>query len=165
MKIARVDPIAVKVGRPTQSYKSFEAAITAATNHPLQSRAKADGKRFSGRQFVGGRASLTRWSLEFTGPLWIDIWAEADEVKWEVLESPMAFESIGEPIPLLWTSDLRSVTDPARLVADRVGADFWQFFVNDHGFFVYLRRKLILYFHTVRREDDESCILYVGEEV
>ena len=159
-----MDPIAVKFGPPVQSDDSAEAAIAAATNHPLQPRAKADAARFAGRRFVGGRASLTRCSLEFTGPLWVEIWNEADEVRWEVLESPTHFESNKEPNLLIWPSGQESTMNPVRLFDDRVGAAFWSFFVNESGFLVYMRQHEILSFHPIRRADDESCILYVGEE-
>ena len=154
----------VDIGRPIEGYSSAEAAIAAAKGHPQQQRARADGALLAGQSFVGGRWSYSRWCLEFTGSLWVDITCRNDEVDWRVTHEAPAFEASSEPFALRWPSGAESVIDPAKLFADRVGAEFWQFWVNEVGFYVYLRRKLILCFHAVRRVEDGSCIFSVSED-
>ncbi|MGF1633887.1 MAG: hypothetical protein ACFCVE_08575 [Phycisphaerae bacterium] len=156
--------IPVDIGRPIKGYSSAEAAIAAAKGHPRQEKAQADEELLAGQLFVGGRASFSRWCLEFTGSLWVDIIAQDDEVDWRVTHEAPVFEHLSEPYTLRWPSGADPVTDPARMFADRAGAPFWQLWVNELGFYVYLRRKLILCFHPVRRVDDGSCVLSVFED-
>ena len=136
----------------------------AAKRHPQQERARADGALLSGQSFVGGYASYSRWSLEFTGSLWVDITARDHEVEWRVTHEPPVFVHSSEPYALRWPSGDESVIDPTKLFADRVNAPFWQLWVNECGFFVYLRRKLILCFHAERHGEDGTSILYVCED-
>ncbi|MEZ6143023.1 MAG: hypothetical protein R3B84_20860 [Zavarzinella sp.] len=157
----------VDIGRPIEGYSSFNAAIASAKAHPRQGKARADGEMLASQSFVGGRASYSRWCLEFTGSLWIDIVAQNDEVEWRVTREGPVFEYLSEPYALRWPSGAESVTNPARIFADRVGAPFWQLWVNEIGFYVYVRRKLILCFHPVRRVDsidNGSCVLSVFED-
>lgn len=154
----------VDIGRPIEGYLSFDAAIAAAKWHPRQEKARADGEMLAGQSFVGGRASFSRWSLEFTGLMWVDIVAQNDEVEWRVTREAPEFEYLPEPYALRWPSGAEPVTDPTRMFADRVGAPFWQLWVNEVGFYVYVRRKPILCFHPVRRVDDGRWVLSVFED-
>jgi hypothetical protein len=154
----------VEIRRPVEAYSSAGAAIAAAKGHPQQRKARADGTMLAGQSFVGGRASYSRWFLEFTGSLWVDIAARDDQVEWRVTHEPPVFEHSSEPYALRWPSGDNSATDPAKLFADRVGAPFWQLWVNEGGFYVYLRRKLILCFHAVRRVEDGASVLCVCED-
>ena len=154
----------VDIGRPIDGYSSAEAAIAAAQGHRQQQRARADGALLAGQSFVGGRCSYSRWCLEFSGSLWLDITCRNDEVDWRLGHEAPTFEDSSDPFALRWPSGAESVIDPAKLFANRVGAEFWQLWVNEVGFYVYLRRKLILRFHAVRRVDDGTCIHSVSED-
>jgi hypothetical protein len=154
----------VEIGRPIEGYSSFDAAIAAAKGHPKQRKARADGAVLAGHSFVGGRASYSRWCLEFTGASWLDIASRDDEVEWRVTHEPPTFQYVSEPYALRWRSGEESVIDPATIFAGRAGAPFWQLWVNDVGFYVYLRGKLILCFHSVRRIENGTCVLSVFED-
>jgi hypothetical protein len=154
----------VKIGRPLKGYSSIEAAIAAAKQHPRQHKARADGALLVGQSFVGGRAGFSRWSLEFTGSLWVDITSRDDEVDWRVTHKPPIFGHVTEPYALRWPSGQDELIDPAKLFASRVDARFWQLWVNEVGFYVYLNHKLILCFHSVRRAEDGTCVLAVYED-
>ena len=106
----------------------------------------------------------TRWCLEFTGSMWIDIISQDDEVKWQLTQESPAFEHDSNPYSLRWPSGETSLINPAKLFADRVGTRFWQLWVNDLGLYVYLHRKLILCFHSLRHVEDGSCVLSVFED-
>jgi hypothetical protein len=159
MNVLRVD-----IGRPINGYSSAAGAIAAAKGHPRQPKARADGTLLDGQNFVTGRASYSRWCLEFTGPWYVDIECHEDEVEWSVTRNPPVFEGLSEAYALRWPSGHESTIDPTALFASRAGAEFWQLWVNEAGIYVYLRRKPILCFHAVRSVDDRSCILAVCDD-
>jgi hypothetical protein len=154
----------VDTGRPIKGYSSAAEAIASAKGNPRQPRAREDGKLLAGQSFVGGRASYSRWCLEFTGSWHVDIECRDDEVEWNVTQNAPVFEDLSEAYGLRWPSGIESTIDPSALFASRAGAEFWQLWVNEAGFYVYLRRKLILCFHAVRNVDDRSCVLAVCED-
>jgi hypothetical protein len=154
----------VDIAGPVEGHSSSEAAIAAAKAHPQQWKTREYGALLAGQTFVGGRASFTRWCLEFTGSFWIDIRIQNDEVHWQLTRDPPAFQQVSAPYALRWPSGDECVTDPVNILATRVGAPFWQLWADDAGFYVYLHQKLILCFHSVRRIDDGTCILSVFED-
>ena len=156
--------VPVDVRRRIKGYPSALAALAAAKAHPLQGKARSDGAMLAGQSFLEGRASSSRWCIAFTGSLWLDVEAADDAVAWRVTREPPVFEAQSEPYTLRWPSGRDSVIDPAKLSSDRVGASFWQLWVNEGGFYVYLRHKLILCFHAVRRTDNNECTLAVHED-
>lgn len=151
-------------GRPITGYSSAAEAIAAAKGNPRQPKAQADGALLAGQLFLAGRASYSQWCLEFTGPWYVDITCRNYDVQWRVTKEPPSFEDLSETYALRWPSGIESKIDPSALFANRAGAEFWQLWVNEAGFYVYLRQKLILNFHTVRRVDDGSCVLAVCED-
>jgi hypothetical protein len=153
----------IDAGRPIKGYSSAAEAIAAAKGNPRQPKAREDGKLLAGQTFVGGRATYSRWCLEFTGSWYVDIECHG-EVEWSVTQKRPDFVGLSETYALRWPSGTESTIDPSALFASRAGADFWQLWVNEGGFYVYLRRKLILCFHAVRSVDDRSCILAVCED-
>jgi hypothetical protein len=162
--LTAMNVLQVDNGRPIKGYSSFAGAIAAANGHPRQPNARADGTLLQHQTFVTGRASYSRWRLEFTGSWYVDVECRDDEVEWKVTQTPTAFEDLTEAYVLRWPSGIESTIDPSALFANRAGAEFWQLWVNEAGLHVYLRRKLILCFHAVRRVDDRSCILAVCED-
>jgi hypothetical protein len=159
MKVLQVD-----IGRPIKGYSSAAEAIAAAKGNPRQPKAQEDGKLLAGQTFVGGRATYSRWCLEFTGSWYVDIECRNDIVEWSVTQNPPVFEDLSKAYALRWPSGAESRIDPPALFASRAGAEFWQLWVNEAGFHFYLRRKLILVFHAVRSVVDRSCILAVCED-
>jgi hypothetical protein len=141
-----------------------EAAIAAAKADPLQPKAREDATAFAGRTFVDGWHAADEWVLEFSGGVWLRVFIENARVAWAVARVRPDGNVITGPVVLEWPSGRTSRIDPASLVASRRGADFWQFWVNDMGFHVYLRRKLILCFSPVRRRDTGQIILHVWED-
>lgn len=154
----------VDFGLPIKGYSSPEAAIAAAKQHPMQQQARSDGMRLAGQRCVSGRCGQARWCLEFTGPLWLDIACRNGGVEWSAVEHAPAVDSIPGSISFRWPSGAMSVVDPERLFADRAGAEFWQLWVNEIGFYVYLRRHRILWFRAVQRIDADDEVLYVCED-
>jgi hypothetical protein len=159
MKILQVD-----IGRPIKGHSSIAEAIAAAKGHPRQSTAQTESKLLEAQTFVSGRASYARWSLEFTGPWYVDIESREDQVHWSVMQNPPPFEGLSEAYALRWPSGRESTIDPSALFASRADAEFRQLFVNEAGLYIYLRRKPILCFHAVRSVDDRSCVLAVCED-
>src|SRR5262249_13601927 len=131
---------------------------------PRQPKARTDGELLDGRTFVAGRASYSRWCLEFTGGGYIDIVCRDDEVGWSVTQEAPVFDDSSEADALRWPSGAERTIDPAELFASRVRAEFRQLWVNEAGFCVYLDRKPILCFHVVRSVEDRACILAVCED-
>src|SRR4051812_35619918 len=125
----------VEIGRPIEGYSSAAGAIAAAKGHLQQSKARADGELLEGQTFVGGRASYSRWCLEFTGPWYVDIISHNDQVEWRVTQEPPSFDSLSETYALRWPSHVESTINPAALFANRAGAEFWQLWVNEGGFY------------------------------
>jgi hypothetical protein len=154
----------VAIGRSIEGYPTRKAAIAAAKSHPHQQKTRADSALLVDRFFVGGHCSHSHWCLEFTGSLWLNITCWNDEVRWEVTHEPPAFASSVEQFRLRWPSGEEILIDPETLLADRVGAEFWQLWVNELGLLVYLRGKRILWFDTVRHVEDGTCILLVSED-
>jgi hypothetical protein len=156
--------IAVDVGPPIKGYSSAAAAIAGAKGHPRQIKAKQDAQPFFGRRFVAVRCSLTEWSVEFTDSLWVEVFCEGDEVEWRVSQSPKTFTHIEQAYTYVWPSGNRGVIDPAQIVADRSGAGFKRFWVNESGFYIYLLHRPLLAFHPLQRRGQDDCVLWVGNE-
>src|SRR4051794_33057507 len=156
--------LSVEIARAINGYPTAAAAIAATKADSRQPNARSDGAQFAGHTFVGGRWSYARWCLEFSGPLWVDITCRDDEVDWRVVHDLPEFEPLAGQLAMRWPSGEESVIDPQKLFAERVGAEFWQFWVNESGFYVYLRRKLILCFHAVRDVQSGQCVLAVAED-
>jgi hypothetical protein len=81
---------------PIKGYSSAAGAIAAAKVHPRQPNARADGTLLQHQTFVTGRASYSRWCLEFTGSWYVDVECRDDEVEWNVTQTPPAFEDLSE---------------------------------------------------------------------
>ncbi|HZN67107.1 MAG TPA: hypothetical protein VFB66_17590 [Tepidisphaeraceae bacterium] len=145
-------------------YDTAEEAIAAAKAHPLQSKARADGARFAGRGFVDAWRDDGQWVLEFSNGLWLRVFNDGRHVLWAVEESRPDVTAVEGPQILVWPSGAVSRTDAAVVARDRRGAEFWQFFVTELGFHVYLRRKLILCFSPVCRRDTGEPLLHVWED-
>jgi hypothetical protein len=158
------EPIFVESMWDSSGYDTPEAAIGAAKRHPLQARARQDAASFAGRQFADAWSDVEQWVLEFSGPLWLRVFPRAHEVHWTVEHTRPQVTAVPGPIGLQWVSGARSCSDPALLAAGRRGAEFWQFWLNDMGFHVYLRGKLILCFSVVKRLDTGRQILWVWED-
>ena len=154
----------VEPGRFIEGYSSFIEAINAAIAHPEQRKAAATGKLLDGPKLVGGWGNPSHWCLEFEGSLWVEIAAQGDRVDWHVVHEAPAGARPTESYALQWSTGMESMIDPAKLVTARIGAQFWRFWVNEFGLWVYLRRKLTLNFLAVRSIDDGSSLLSVHEE-
>ena len=155
--------IPVELTDDNPGYDSFEAAVAAAKNDPLQPKARRDAAAFSGRIFVDAWGDAHQWVLEFSGGLWLRVYIEGTRVAWAV-EHARPQGAAAAPVVLEWPSGHTSRADPASLAVDRRGAAFWQFWVNDMGFHVYLRQRLILCFSPARRRDTGEMILHVWED-
>src|SRR4051812_2589814 len=82
--IPRVIVIPVESVAEIPGYAAPEAAIAAAKGHALQPKARQDATRFTGQQFVDAWWDLGQWVLEFSGPLWLRVFAAGDFVNWAV---------------------------------------------------------------------------------
>ena len=146
------------------SYQTAEEAIAAAKGHALQPKARQEAAEFAGRRFVDAWRDSRQWVLEFSGPLWLRVFASGTRVSWAVEWSRPNGAAVTGPVLLEWASGARSCSDPGSVAAGRRGAEFWQFWVNDMGFHVYLRHQRILCFSPVRRRDTGEPILHVWED-
>ena len=151
--------------RAHPGYETAEAAIAAAAAHPLQPAAREAASHFSGRELVDGWPGLDQWVLEFSGPLWLRVFADRGGVGWSVERERPELPAAAGPVVFEWTSGARSEVDAAQLIAIRRGAMFCQFWADETGFYVYFRRRLILSFSAVRRRDTGEPLLHVWEEV
>lgn len=149
---------------PFASYDTFEGAIAGAKRHPKQAKAMRDGDLLAGHHFVNARCNLRQWVLEFSGSIWLRVFAESEDVDWQVTDELPVIDAVAEPIVFEWQNGEKSTVDCRELAAQRRWADFWQLWVNETGLFVYLRRKLILCFHTVKRRDTGEMLLFVCED-
>jgi len=156
--------IPVELAFEGEGYDTAEAAIAAAKRNPSQPKARQDAAAFSGRTFVDAWGDAGQWVLEFSGGLWLRVFVDGTRVAWAVERVELEKTTVAGPIVLEWPSGNTSCADPAVLAADRRGAEFWQFWVNDMGFHVCLRRKLILCFSPARRRDTGQIILWVWED-
>lgn len=165
--------IPIEHARELRGYDSPGAAIRAADRHARQAEARRLGTLLDGRRLVDAWCGLRTWVLEFTGPVRLRIRAlddapdktdPSDLVAWEVVdERPDAAPADG-PIELDWGDGPASVVDVAALARPRIDAEFRQLYVNQAGFYVYLRGHRYLWFSAVRRTDTGEIILYAGEE-
>ena len=159
--------IPVEFAFEIKGYDTAGAAIAAAQNNPSQPRARQDAAAFAGRTFLDAWGDDREWVLEFSGDLWLRVSVDDDgtRVAWAVERvEPVKRAAEGRATVLEWPGGTTSRADPAKLAADRRGAAFWQFWVNDMGFHVYLRRKLILCFSPARRRDMGEMVLWVWED-
>ena len=159
--------IPVKSADEYEGYDSPEAAITAAKKNSAQ-KSKRDEMAFAGHTFVDlWRTADHHWFLEFSGGLWLRVFADRTVfggVGWAVETGRPAAWPVSGPVVLQWAADRVSSVDAAALAAKRRGAPFWQFWLNDMGFHVYLRGQLILCFSPARRLDTGEMILHVWED-
>ena len=156
--------IPVELVDESEGYDTPEAAIAAAKADPLQPKAQRDATAFAGRTFAGAWRDDGQWVLEFSGGLWLRVFVQGTRVAWAVEHVRPQGVPVAGAVVLEWPSGNTSQVDPALLAADRRGAEFWQFWVNDMGFHVYLRGKLILCFSPARRRDTGEVILFVWED-
>jgi hypothetical protein len=145
--------IPVELPSDTSGYDTPEAAIAAAWNHPSQPKARHDAAAFSGRTFVDAWGDATEWVLEFSGGLWLRVFVDGTRVAWSVEHVKPQRIPGAAPIVVEWPSGNTSRADPAALAADRRGSGFGRFWVNEIGFHVYFRGKLMLCFSPARRRD------------
>jgi hypothetical protein len=145
-------------------YSTPEGAIAAAKGHALQPKARRDAACFTGRQFLDAWSDLGQWVIEFSGPLWLRVFPAGNFINWAVEDAKPDVVAVAGPAVLEWKSGARQRVDPVSLALQRRGAEFWQFWVNDAGFHVYLRGRLILCFTPVRRRDTGEPLLHVWED-
>jgi hypothetical protein len=156
--------IPVELADWSAGYTTPEAAIAAAKNHPQQAKARRDAKACSGRTFIDARGDAQHWVIEFSGDVWLRVWVDGASVDWAVERQRPPRTAAAEPLVLQWPSGATSRTDPATLSRPRRGAEFWQFWVNDMGFHLYLHGQRILCFSLARRRDSGDPILWVWED-
>lgn len=158
-----MDPIRVLLGPDPTSYDTATKAIEAVKRSPRQPRAKSDGLLLAGRKFLGGRWSLSHWSLAFSGGVWLDLVASNYEVTWEVRYSRPAFERQSEPYFILWPSSEVTQLSPDDLFADRIEAEFWQLYVIDRGLGIYFRRRKSLHLQAIANADNGESLFCAYE--
>ncbi|REK17693.1 MAG: hypothetical protein DWQ42_21860 [Planctomycetota bacterium] len=163
-------PIPVDVFPIQKTYGSFGDAIEGANKHPRQKQAKRDSERLSDTSFVDARWSDRDFVLQFSNGMHLHVYVQAPDVLWQLSEAPPDVDTphgVGStPSILRWGGDIGDLMmDCSSLIEKRRGAHFWQLFVNETGFFVYLHSQLILSFTALRRTDSNRCILHVCEEV
>jgi hypothetical protein len=156
--------IPVELAFEHKGYATPDAAIAAAKNDPAQPTARHDGLLFSGRTFVDAWGGAGEWVLEFSGNLWLRVFIDGVRVAWAVERVKPPRSAVDGPIIMEWPDGGTSCLDVEALAADRRGATFWHFWVNEGGFHVYLRRKPILCFSAARRRDTGQIILWVWED-
>ena len=156
--------IPVELAFENDGFDTAEEAVAAAKNDPSQPSARRDAEAFAGRTFVDAWGDPTEWVLEFSGGLWLRVFIDGTRVAWAVERVKPDKRPVTEPPLFEWPRGNTSRADPAVLAADRRGAEFWQFWVNDMGFHVYLHRKLILCFSPARRRDTGHRVLWVWKD-
>jgi hypothetical protein len=154
----------IEAARPIKGYSKPDEAIAAGPRHPKNIKAQLDAIRLQGQTLVGVRWSASRWALEFTGALWLDIHCHDEQVEWDIVLQLPQFDEMNEPMNPRWPSGNEYIIDPATLIAPRIGAAFRGFFAADWGLNVYLQGRLYLSFHAMRRIDDGSSMLFIAEE-
>lgn len=167
----RIIPVTTYPLRKT--YKTAEAAIEGAKNHPLQPNARADASKLAGTMVVDAYWTDTDFVIRFSNEQLLHIWACLDEIRWEVSETPPMVKEgevrrVGsEPVVYRWRPGPGfgdQIHDWSTLTAKRRGAEFQRLFVNEGGLLVYVRGHLIWCFMVIRRTDCDQPILYVEEE-
>ncbi len=151
------------------TFKTHEEAIHGAQNHAMQPKARAHGATLEGSDFIDACWNDANFYLHFSNEMTLHVFVEHDYVDWCVrprleTEIPKNARLVGsEPSLLDWGKLGILPMDCSALIAKRRGATFWQLFVNEAGFWVYLRRQLILTFAPIYRTDTGSSLLYVYE--
>jgi hypothetical protein len=163
-------PIPVKGYPFERAFNSFDAAIQGATNHPLQGKAQDDTALLSGASLVDGYWTGSDLVLQFSNERWLHVFERDHRARGDVVDGAPDLGDVvqrvgASPIILDWGAAIGECRmDLSSLMAKRRGAEFQHLFVNECGFYVYMRQCLILAFHVVRRLDVEEDMLFVTEE-
>jgi hypothetical protein len=145
-------------------YETPEEAIAAGLAHPLQAKAREVASHLLGRNFVRLEGSPEQWLVEFSDSVWLRVYLDGKRVGWSVGWDRPDAPAVG-PFALQFDGGGRVEVDPEALSDARRGAAFRQLWVDELGFYVYLRGNLILSFSPVRRRDNGQVLLYPYEEV
>lgn len=122
-----------------EGHDTPEAAIEAAKNHRSPAKTRADGAALAGSRFVDAWRGADQWVLEFSGGLWLRVFADPTapvdpRVGWAVERERPAVTADPEPVVFEWPWGRKAQPDPAALAAGRRGAEFWQLWVDELGF-------------------------------
>ena len=162
-------PIPVEPYPIGKSYSSFRAAIDGANQHPQQQQARADSERLVNATLVTANWSNQDIVIQFTGELFLHMFAKAGNLEWSLSDTPPAIEipnGIGtQPQILAWPKEIgEKPMDLSCYVEKRIGCEFRKLFVNEFGLWLYMKSQPILTIMAIRRTDTDSSMLYFCEE-
>lgn len=162
-------PIPIRSYPLERTYKTAEAAIAGAENHPLQPEARSGTCLLEGSSLVDAFWTDSAFAIKFSNGKWLHVFMEEHRPRWSIVGVEPCLgkvvKRVGAPAVLLdWGREAGpSVMDRSKLISQRRGKDFWMLFVNECGLLVYVKRMLILVFHPVFRTDTCEDMLYVAE--
>ncbi len=163
--------IPVDVRKRMIDFGTPEEAIEACRNNPLSERVRSDSERLSGTTIEDGYWTEKDFAIKFSNGLWIHVYVETDTVKWVITDrrpalGSLGFEEIGaDPVLLLWEgTGESSVLDRSSLLAQRIGKEFSDLFLNDIGLYLYTKKQRILTFNAIFRRDTGGEMLLVDED-
>jgi hypothetical protein len=160
---------------PIVGHDSPAECIEAAMRHPLQAKARADTAKLAGTTIAEAYWTGTDHVIRFSNGLLLHVFLTGKELDWAVTDQPPALdekevECMGAPpVILRWPKTARytmgeCTMDRTALAAARIGREFVELFVNEHGLHIYCRRVLIWIFTTMRDTERGRTILYVWED-
>lgn len=162
-------PIRVHAHPPERTYKTAEAAIAGARNHPLQPQATSDAALLAESTLVDAFWTCSEHVLRFSNGRWLHVFLDDRRVRWSVSEAEPSIDGLiarvgSPPVVLDWGNEIGQKTmECSSLIAARRGKEFNRLWVNEGGVLVYLKGCLTLCFHPIFADDTGEDMLYVTE--